>query len=143
MAPVEGVHGRLVRSLLRALAFLCALALVGFWIRFLLETFASATGGVPAPGAFVVTMIFAGIALAGGVAALRDAPAAVALAGLLSLIPVGLYLMLFPGTTRWIGVLDACMLVSGVILMRRFPVEPCDDLTRLPPPPGSAPPPSP
>jgi hypothetical protein len=85
----------------------------------------------------MVTLIFGGLAIAGGVAALRDVPVAVALTGLVSLLPVGLYLGMFPGSTRWIGVLDAVLLAIGVALMRSERV--------IPPPasPGSDPPPWP
>ena len=115
------------RRALRGVAFLVALALVGLWALFLRAVFATAFGAVPAPGAFVVTLIFGGIAVAGGVAALRDVPAAVVLSGLISLLPVGLYLTLFPGVTRWIGVLDGVLLGIGFALMRRGEVS-------LPPP---------
>ena len=107
----------LVRASLRAAAAMCALALVVQWIQFVREVFAAASG-TPAAGAFVVALVFTGLALSGGVAAVRDVPVVVALAGGLSLIPVGLYLMLFPGSTRWIGLLDAGMLVIGVVLAR-------------------------
>jgi hypothetical protein len=106
------------RKTLRYAAFTIALALVALWFRFLQATFAGSLGGVPAPGAFVVTVLFSGVAIAGGVAALRDVPVAVALTGFLSLVPVGLYLLLFPGATRWIGVLDAAMLAIGLVMLR-------------------------
>ncbi len=106
-----------MRALLRVAAALCALTLVFQWIRFLQEVFTIASG-MPAAGAFVVALVFTGLALSGGVAAVRDMPIVVVLAGGLSLIPVGLYLMLFPGPTRWIGLLDAGMLVIGVALVR-------------------------
>ena len=106
-----------MRASLRAVAALCALALVLQWIQFVREVFAAASG-MPAAGAFVVALVFAGLALSGGVAAIRDVPVVVALAGGLSLVPVGFYLMLFPGPTRWIGLLDTGMLVIGVALAR-------------------------
>ena len=46
------------------------------------------------------------------------APGAVVLTGLVSLLPVGLYLAMFPGATRWIGVLDAVLLAIGIVLLR-------------------------
>jgi len=91
---------------------------VGLWFAFLRTAFAGSPGGVPAPGAFIVTLIFGGLAIAGGVAAVRDVPVAVALTGLISLVPVGLYLGMFPGPTRWIGVLDAALFGIGLVLMR-------------------------
>jgi hypothetical protein len=81
-------------------------------------------GGAPAPGAFMVTLIFGGVAVAGGMAALRDVPVGVALTGGVSLVPVGLYLTLFPGPTRWIGVLDAALLAIGIVLMRTERLSP-------------------
>ena len=104
--------------MLRGVAFLVSLALVVLWLAFLRQAFETSQGGVPAPGAFVVTLIFGGIAIAGGVAALRDVPVAVVLTGLISLLPVGFYLAMFPGTTRWIGVLDAALLAIGIVLLR-------------------------
>jgi len=106
-----------VKASLRVVATLCALALVLQWIQFVREVFA-ATSGMPAAGAFVVALVFSGLALSGGVAAVRNVPIVVALAGGLSLVPVGLYLLLFPGPTRWIGLLDAGMLVIGIALAR-------------------------
>jgi hypothetical protein len=68
----------------------------------------------------------------------------VVLAGGLSLIPVGLYLMLFPGPTRWIGLLDAGMLVIGVALVRADRIRQDENLSlRAPPPSGSTRPSSP
>ena len=131
-----------MRASLRAAAALCALALALQWIRFVREVFAAASG-MPAAGAFVVALVFTGLALSGGVAAVRDVPVVVALAGGLSLIPVGLYLMLFPGPTRWIGLLDAGMLVIGVALVRADRVRQDEDFSSRAPPPGSAPPSSP
>ena len=137
-----------MRLALRVAAFLISLALVAMWFAFLRAAFASSTGGVPAPGAFVVTLIFSGIALAGGVGALRDVPVAVALTGLVSMLPVGLYLMVFPGPTRWIGVLDAALLMIGITLLRQGDpeeaVEGTDGFSSPPPrSPGSGRPPSP
>jgi hypothetical protein len=102
---------------LRAVAALCALALVLQWVLFVREVFAAASG-MPAAGAFVVALVFTGLALSGGVAAVRDVPIVVALAGGLSLVPVGIYLILFPGPTRWIGLLDVVMMAIGVALAR-------------------------
>ena len=127
-----------MRASLRAAAALCALTLVIQWIRFVHEVFAVASG-MPAMGVFVVALVFTGLALAGGVAAVRDVPIVVVLAGGLSLIPVGFYLMLFPGPTRWVGLLDVGMLVIGVALVRADRIRQDEDLSsRAPPPPGSA-----
>lgn len=132
-----------MRAALRVAAVLCALALVVQWIRFFREVFAAASG-MPAAGAFLVALVFTGLALSGGVAAVRGAPVVVALAGGLSLIPVGLYLALFPGPTRWIGLLDAGMLVIGVALVRADWTRQDGGLSSPAlPPPGSAPPSSP
>ena len=112
-----------LRLWLRGAAFLASLGLVGLWIAFARVTFAASPGGVPAPGAFVVTLMFGGVALAGGIAALRDVPVGVAITGLIGLVPVGLYLALFP-PTRWITLLDAALLGIGIVLMRTEPVTP-------------------
>ena len=94
------------------------------WLFFLRMAFTTSPDGIPiprgtpAPGAFMVTGIFGAVAVAGGIAALRDVPVGVAITGGISLFPVGLYLSLFPGSTRWIGLLDLAMLVIGIVLMR-------------------------
>jgi len=112
-----------MRIALRSAAFLISLALVALWLGFLHATFAGSAGGVPAPGAFVVTLMFAGVALAGGIAALKDVPVGVAISGGVSLVPVGLYLSLFP-PTRWITLLDAALLLIGILLIRSATVSP-------------------
>jgi hypothetical protein len=112
------------------LAFLIALGLIALWVLFLRMAFTTSPDGIPiprgtpAPGAFLVTAIFGGVALAGGLAALRDAPVGVAISGGISLFPVGLYLTLFPVPTRLIGVLDAALLVIGIVLMRTERISP-------------------
>ena len=122
-----------MRVSLRLAAVLCSLALTLQWIRFVREVFVAASG-TPAAGAFLVALVFSGLAVSGGVAAVRDVPVVVALAGGLSLVPVGLYLSLFPGPTRWIGILDAGMLLIGVVLALTDQVGP------LPPDPADPPP---
>ena len=134
----------MIRKGLNAAAFVISLALVVLWLRFLQATFAGSPGGVPAPGAFGVTLLFSAVAITGGVAALKDVPVAVALTGFLSLVPVGLYLLSFPGSTRWIGVLDAAMLAIGVVLMRGGEAPADAEVTALPaaPPRSGSDPPS-
>ena len=48
----------------------------------------------------------------------------VAITGAISLIPVGLYLMLFPVPTRLIGLLDIGLLVIGIVLIKTDPTSP-------------------
>ena len=105
-----------------------ALALVGFWVRFTRDTFAGSSGGVPAPGAFLVPLLFAGIAIAAGVSAIKGNGVAVVLSGLLSLVPVGFYLLLF-STTRPIGLLDAALVVLGVVMLRDVDAAAEDDVS--------------
>jgi hypothetical protein len=115
---------------LRVTAFLISLGLIALWLLFLRMAFTTGPDGIPiprgtpAPGAFLVTAIFGGVALAGGIAALRDVPVGVAITGGISLFPVGLYLTLFPVPTRLIGVLDAALLVIGIVLMRTERISP-------------------
>lgn len=126
-----------MRPVLRGVAILASLALVGMWIVFLRAAFAGSVGGVPAPGAFVVTLMFAGIAIAGGVAAARDLSVGVAISGFVSLVPVGLFLVLFP-PTRWITLMDLVLLGTGIALIRteRWVTrpEPPESLGSDPPP---------
>jgi len=51
------------------------------------------------------------------VAAVRDVAVGVVISGLVSLVPVGLFLGLFP-PTRWITLLDLCLIGIGVALVR-------------------------
>lgn len=99
-----------------------ALAIVALWIRFLQNVFAGAAG-TPAPGAFLVPAIFSCLAVAGGVAALRREGVVVVVAGALSFVPVGLYLTLFGGAPRWIGVLDLALAAVGILMVRAEPRE--------------------
>ena len=116
------------------LAFLISLGLIVLWLLFLRMAFTTGPDGIPmprgtpAPGAFIVTGLFGAVALAGGIAALKDVPVGVAITGAVSLVPVGLYLMLFPVPTRLIGLLDVAMLVIGIVLIRTERVDP-DELS--------------
>ena len=73
--------------------------------------------GIATPSAVLVTAIFAGLALAGVGAALRDVPVVLALVGFFSLLPVGLYLLAAPGFLPVIGWCDVGMLVAGVAMV--------------------------
>ncbi len=94
-----------------------ALALIAYWIRFARDTIAGSIGGMVAPGAFLVPVLFSGVAIAAGVSALKDNGVAVALSGMLSLVPVGLYLLLFP-RMRPIGLLDIALVAVGIAMLR-------------------------
>ena len=63
--------------------------------------------------------IFSTLAVAGGAAALREAPLVTALCGGIALVPVGLYTLLLPWPYPLVGVLDLLLLASGVFLLRR------------------------
>lgn len=73
--------------------------------------------GIATPAAALVTAIFAGMALAGLGAALKDVPVVLALVGLFSLLPVGTYFLVAPGYLPVIGWCDVGMLVSGAVLL--------------------------
>lgn len=110
-----------------ALAVLSALALVVLWV--LLGAVGPAVPGsagaslpdAALPPILLGVAIFSALALAGGAAALRDAPVVVVLCGGISLVPVGLYSLLMPFPFRLIGVLDVVLLVAGVMLLRSGP----------------------
>jgi len=114
--------GKPIRALARATAVLAAAGLVVLWA--LMAWRATAGAAVPAaptptgPPAFLALGIFASLAGAGGAAALRGAPLVTVIAALVSLVPVGLWLLLAPGPGRWIGALDLALLGAGVVLLR-------------------------
>ena len=111
-------------ALLRALILLAALALVVLWVDLAVRG--------PAPGAVrpdvsadaalppvaLGVAIFSALAVVAAGAAFRGAPIIVALAGLISLVPVGLYTLLLPWPHRAIGLLDGVLVLAGVVLLR-------------------------
>lgn len=121
-----------------AMALLAALALVALWV--LLGVVGPAVPGsagtappdAALPPILLGVAIFSALALAGGMAALRDAPLVVVLCGGISLMPVGLYTLLMPFPFRLIGVLDVVLVVAGVMLLRSGPGEELGEASRLP-----------
>lgn len=123
----------------RGVAVVSSVGLLVLWGRFVWTlSGGAASGGGPGtevttglgaggPPLWLAAGIFGSLALAGGVAALRNAPLVVALAGGLSFIPSGLFLLTVPGIPRWIGLLDLALLGAGAVLtaaaLRRPPVD--------------------
>lgn len=73
---------------------------------------------MPAPALFTLPIFFFSLAIWGLVAAVRDEPVKLILAGVLSFVPIGLYLLFMPGFARWIGILDLGLVGVGVALLR-------------------------
>lgn len=122
MEPVpedRAQRGPLVgRKTLRMLGVLIALALLVLWF-FLVRYIFQQAGGQPAPAVLMLPLLFFGLAISAGVAAVRDEPMVMAICGGLSLFPMGVFLLFMPGLPRWIGFLDICLVVLGVILIRQ------------------------
>lgn len=125
-----------MRAWLRAGVVACAVGAAVSWVLFLRLALAQSPGNFVPTGAVLLAILFSCLAISAAVAAIRDIPILVALAGGLSLVPMGLYMLLFAGPGRWIGLCDLGMLAIGIALLRSAPD---DDLSSLePPPPGSA-----
>lgn len=111
----------------RILASASAVLSTVLWVR-LAWTTAVGPGGAAVPPAVIAAMLFPGLAIAGALAAFRDAPFVTLITGLIGLFPVGLYFLPAPGLLRLIGVAPLLMLVAGVLLVRelggRAPDEP-------------------
>lgn len=73
---------------------------------------------VSGPPFWLAWAIFTALALVATATALRGSPVVALLAGLVSLFPVGLYLLVLPGVFRWIGVLDALLVLSAGVALR-------------------------
>lgn len=108
---------RFGRIVLRACGALAALGLLVLWV-FLVRYLFQQSGSQPAPAVLMLPLLFFSLATWAGVAALRDDPTIMVLAGGLSLVPVGLFLLFMPGFARWIGILDLSIIAMGVILLR-------------------------
>ena len=105
------------RDLMRAAVVVIAVLLIVSWIRFGFAIFAEAQGR-PAPAAIMLPVFFCAVAIGAALAALRGDGMPVALAGGLSLVPMGVLLLFFPGSPRVIGLLDLGLITLGVLLVR-------------------------
>lgn len=105
------------RTALRWAVGLMALSLVVLWV-FLVQYLFQVSGQQPAPALLLLPPFFFGLAAWAGIAAIRDEPVLVVLAGGLSLVPTGVFLLFMPGFVRWIGILNLGLVVVGVILLR-------------------------
>jgi len=105
------------RTLLRWTGAAVSAGIVILWILFVRSIFLMSELR-PAPAAFAFPILFFALAISGGVASLRDEPIRVIIAGGLSLFPAGILLAFIPGPSRWIGILDAVLLLIGIVLLR-------------------------
>lgn len=103
--------------LARLLAALGAVLSAVLW-AYLAWRNAVGPGGEAVPPAVVAALLFPGVALTGAVAAWRDAPLVTLIAGVVGLVPVGLYFLPAPGLLKLIGVAPVLTLAAGVILVR-------------------------
>lgn len=95
---------------------LAALLSTGMWL-WLVRLGPLAGGGMGGPPSWLAAILFPGLAWAGALAAFRDAPLVVGLAGLISLVPVGLFFLAAPGVLRLIGVPPLLMLAAALFLL--------------------------
>lgn len=110
------MRGRTAYGVGRGLGALSGAGAAGGWLWLWVERPWGALG-IATPSAVLVTVIFAGLALAGLGAALKDVPVVLALVGFFSLTPVGLYFLAAPGFLPVIGWCDVGMLVAGVAMV--------------------------
>jgi hypothetical protein len=94
-----------------------AVTLVVLWVLLVIQVFRMA-GYQPAPAVFMLPIFFVSLACWGLVASIRKEPVVLVLAGGLSFLPVGAFLLFMPGFPRWIGILDLVLVGIGVGLMR-------------------------
>jgi hypothetical protein len=94
-----------------------AVAVIVLWVflvRFLFEM----AGSMPAPAVFMLPIFYFSLASWAVWAAVRDEPVYLLIAGGLSLLPIGLYLLFMPGFARWIGILDLGIIAVAIVLLR-------------------------
>ena len=109
----------------RLLATASAVLSVVLWFRLAWMT-AVGPGGAAVPPAVVAALLFPGLALAGALAAYRDAPLVTFITGLVGLLPVGLYFLPAPGVLRLIGLAPLMMLLAGILLIRDLRSRPSE-----------------
>jgi hypothetical protein len=105
------------QRLIRGAVVLSSLSIIALWIRFGRFVFSEAQNR-PAPAAVMLPIFFSGVALGAAFAAVRGDGIKVALAGGVSMVPMGLFLLLFPGYPRLISLLDVSLIVFGIVIMR-------------------------
>lgn len=88
------------------------IALLWVWFVFLGGSRFAEAG----PPAWLAVAVFGGLGLAAVGAALRQTPLVLGIVGLISLFPVGLYMLMAPGFARWIGVLDLALILAAWML---------------------------
>lgn len=113
------------RNLYRGAAFVLALIVIGLWITFAVGVFAGG-GTLPAPGGIMLPVFYCVVAATAARAAIKDEPLVLIIAGGLSLVPGGLFLVFIPGTTRFIALCDVTLVVLGVALLRSHPGKDVD-----------------
>ena len=105
------------RDVLRGVVVAVAATLIVLWIRFGYVVFTT-TQYRPAPAAIMLPVFFCVVALGAALAAVQGDAIKIAIAGGISLLPMGFFLLLFPGSARFIPLLDMTLIALGVILMR-------------------------
>jgi hypothetical protein len=106
----------MARIALRSAGALMALVLLGLWVALANYLF-EIGGNQPAPAVILLPLLFFGLAAWALVASVQDEPIMLVLAGGLSFVPIGLFLLFFPGPFRWIGILDLALVATGVALL--------------------------
>ncbi|MGD2067654.1 MAG: hypothetical protein PVI57_03140 [Gemmatimonadota bacterium] len=114
----------ILRRIAKTVTALSAVGIVGLWAH--LAARAPGPPGMPVgplpedalPPVLVGVAIFTALAVSGAVAAFRRVPLVVILCGTISLVPVGVFTLFLPWPHRFIGLLDAGMIVAGVVLLR-------------------------
>lgn len=94
-----------------------ALGVVGLWVP-LVQFLLAESGTQPAPAVIILPLLFVGLAILAFTASLRDEPILLVVAGGLSFVPIGLFLLFLPGFSRGIGALNLGLVAVGILLLR-------------------------
>jgi hypothetical protein len=106
-----------MRAALRVAAVVLAVALIQLWTPVARDVLAQSEA-LPPPSGVLMPIFFGCLALGAGVSGARGDGVPLAIAGGLSLVPMGFVLLLFPGPARLIGLFDVALIVLGVLLVR-------------------------
>jgi len=114
--------GHPFRLTLRGAVVGMVIALIILWI-FLIRYLVLESDHQPAPAVVMLPILYFSLAIWAGASAVRDEPIVILLAGGLSFVPLGIFLLFMPGFVSWIGILDLGLIGSGLLLLRGHGVE--------------------
>jgi Na+-translocating ferredoxin:NAD+ oxidoreductase RnfE subunit len=83
------------------------------WVVFLTNPY---RGQGATTGTWLIAFLMIGLAVWGVAAAIKARALWLAIAAVVSLVPIGLYMAMTPGVFKWIGLFNALMLVAAIII---------------------------